>query len=332
MNVSSLLPPNYESLPEAVICEVAQSSRPLSHTHAAYSGVRTNLTRDYSSSRSAYLPKLTQGPTTRKKLISRSRSITREDAILLKRQRRSQAQQRYRAKVREKEGALGYEVQMLREQVEQLKYQHKTTIAQGVPMQAGPWGVVAEYFRLFGRGLTTNTPPILNNSAPKTECPVNYQAKRDFLQATMAPDVSVNTGHGFDRLLWGWETLSRYYPDFDVKLIRLEMGAGNSLLTSTKTTITVTENTLNFVFPHLLNIDDVRGSMLGTKLLGKQLVVKGSGVFIWDDAKDRVISTLYSVDMLTPVLELLGNLDDVSLVFAKALVTPGCKFQLPTRQ
>ncbi|KAF1781482.1 hypothetical protein GQ600_22970 [Phytophthora cactorum] len=79
----------------------------------------------------------------------------------------------------------------------------------------------------------------------------------------MAPDVSVNTGYGIDRLLWGWETLSRYYPDCDVKLVTLEIGAGNSLLATTKATRTITEDTLKSVFQHL--IGDARGSLLATQ-------------------------------------------------------------------
>ncbi|KAF1775110.1 hypothetical protein JG687_00004287 [Phytophthora cactorum] len=231
MNISSLHPPNYESLSEAVISDVVQrpsvKSRPFSYTHTAHVSI------DYTSSRSEYLQTSSQGASPsheERKLISSTISMSAEGAILLKRQQRRQTQQRYRKKVREKEGTIDCEVQMLREQVKRLNGQHKQNIAQSVPLEAKRWGVVAEYFRLFGRGLATNTLPTVNNSAS------NMKVQRGFLQATMAPDVSVNTGYGIDRLLWGWETLSRYYPDCDVKLVTLEIGAGNSLLATTKAT------------------------------------------------------------------------------------------------
>ncbi|KAF1781481.1 hypothetical protein GQ600_22969 [Phytophthora cactorum] len=121
MNISSLHPPNYESLSEAVISDVVQrpsvKSRPFSYTHPA----RVNR---LPSSRSEYLQTSSQGASPsheERKLISSTISMSAEGAILLKRQQRRQTQQRYRKKVREKEGTIDCEVQMLREQVKRLK-------------------------------------------------------------------------------------------------------------------------------------------------------------------------------------------------------------------
>ncbi|KAF4031944.1 hypothetical protein GN244_ATG16189 [Phytophthora infestans] len=74
----------------------------------------------------------------------------------------------------------------------------------------------------------------------------------------MEPDVSVNTGHGFDRLLLGWKALSRCYPGLDLKLIRLENGWVNSLHAFTKATTIITEDTLPSVLPHLVDINNAR--------------------------------------------------------------------------
>ncbi|KAF4139153.1 hypothetical protein GN958_ATG11671 [Phytophthora infestans] len=85
------------------------------------------------------------------------------------------------------------------------------------------------------------------------------------------------------------------------------------------------------VFPHL-NSDGRGGieggiwSSLGCKLLNQRLVMRGSVYFDWDSTVDCVARIQSQSDMLTPLLRLLGTLEDVSLVFQSALVTPDCQF------
>ncbi|KAG6946200.1 hypothetical protein JG688_00016174 [Phytophthora aleatoria] len=61
-------------------------------------------------------------------------------------------------------------------------------------------------------------------------------------------------------------------------------------------------------------------------MMGNRLVMHGSVVFGWDCATDKLVSHYSQADMLSPMLNLLGSLEDVSCAFFKARVTPDCKF------
>ncbi|OWZ20871.1 hypothetical protein PHMEG_0004670, partial [Phytophthora megakarya] len=58
------------------------------------------------------------------------------------------------------------------------------------------------------------------------------------------------------------------------------------------------------------------------KLLGQRLVMHGSVRFSWNSSVNRVDGLLSQSDMVTPLLQLLGNIDDVSLLLGNARVTP----------
>ncbi|KAG3136417.1 hypothetical protein PI126_g17829 [Phytophthora idaei] len=67
-------------------------------------------------------------------------------------------------------------------------------------------------------------------------------------------------------------------------------------------------------------------------LLNQRLSVSGSVRFDWDTSTGRVIRLESKVDLMTPMLQLLGSLEDVARVFDKALVTLDGRFpvKLPT--
>ncbi|KAI9990314.1 hypothetical protein PInf_021124 [Phytophthora infestans] len=60
---------------------------------------------------------------------------------------------------------------------------------------------------------------------------------------------------------------------------------------------------------------------LAAKLLNNRLVVQGSVSLDWDDTTNRIVRVVTQLDMVTPMLRLLGNLEDVSRVFDKALIS-----------
>ncbi|KAG3143633.1 hypothetical protein PC128_g24546 [Phytophthora cactorum] len=62
-------------------------------------------------------------------------------------------------------------------------------------------------------------------------------------------------------------------------------------------------------------------SPLADKLLGQRIVARGSTRFDWGTGDDRVTSIISESDMLTPMLLILGNLEDVSKVFEKSLIS-----------
>ncbi|KAG3033505.1 hypothetical protein PC121_g24348 [Phytophthora cactorum] len=147
----------------------------------------------------------------------------------------------------------------------------------------------------------------------------------------MAPDVVDDPLFGADAQLENWRLLTHYFGDVSVDLKGLKTSTTDNLVADTVTRVTITSNTLRLGFPHL-NGDGVGGtnsgiwSPIAAKMLGKRLVMRGSVFFGWDVATGKVVSLHSQSDMITPMLNLLGSLDDVSCAFSKARVSPNCTF------
>ncbi|KAG2786222.1 hypothetical protein PC129_g22979 [Phytophthora cactorum] len=186
-----------------------------------------------------------------------------------------------------------------------------------LPTKLTSWALASEYFRQFNYYL----------SSPRTL----YKMASTFLHEIMAPDVTDGSLFGVDAQLEGWRLLALYFGDVRVDLKGLRTPTHDTLIAGTVTSVTITNNTLRRAFPHL-NSDGVGGteggawSPLAAKVLGKRLVMHGSVFFCWDCATDKVVSLHSQADMITPMLNLLGSLEDVSCAFFKARVTPDCKF------
>ncbi|KAE9261077.1 hypothetical protein PR003_g34086, partial [Phytophthora rubi] len=119
------------------------------------------------------------------------------------------------------------------------------------------------------------------------------------------------------RLHFQERLLSLYHDDVHVQLQRLEQIGDDSLRAVTTTSVTITKNTLRFVYPHL----DSEHSALAAKLLNQRLVMRGTVHFDWDNTSGRVVRVKSKVDVLTPMLRLLGSLENVSTVFEMAMMT-----------
>ncbi|OWZ12207.1 hypothetical protein PHMEG_00014672, partial [Phytophthora megakarya] len=75
---------------------------------------------------------------------------------------------------------------------------------------------------------------------------------------------------------------------------------------------TITKQTLRNGFPHLVDGDIL--SPIANKLLGRRLVVSTVGRFEWDASVGRIVRIHYAPDLVTALLKLLGNLEDVACV------------------
>lgn len=100
-----------------------------------------------------------------------------------------------------------------------------------------------------------------------------------------------------------------------------------ALVASASLSVTITETSLRRVFPHLLADSGARAEdcgfvMLWNRLLGQRLNCNCYLRFVWDDATGRVIQLDCKIDLLTSLLQLLGNLVDVNRVLEIALITP----------
>ncbi|KAG7387377.1 hypothetical protein PHYBOEH_008260 [Phytophthora boehmeriae] len=244
------------------------------------------------------------------------------DAIQRRRERNRRHQARYKLKQKEKEEKLKVAIQALRAQIPELEMHHRSISTNRLTNSAS-WSVAAEYFRLFCNGF--QPPEVVTKFSETTGTVTNYESHKQlrFLQETMMSDVLVEKGCGIETLLEEWRMFSLCHNDMDIQLSRIDIGAGDSLVAYTESTFGITEQTLQFAFPHLADENsEGKWSPFGEKLLGQQLVIHGTVRFDWDSKRRRVSSVKYQADMLTALLQLLGNLEDVAHVLGNARVTP----------
>ncbi|OWZ02932.1 hypothetical protein PHMEG_00025421 [Phytophthora megakarya] len=117
--------------------------------------------------------------------------------------------------------------------------------------------------------------------------------QRSFLTKTMAPDITDGTVVGLPALLKNWEFMSLCLQDIDMQPTRIENGPA--------------------------------GLTIAKKLVGKKLMMDGTFQFKYDEQSSRITYFKSTPDMLTPLLHLLGTLEDVAYMFENAAITPECK-------
>ncbi|KAG6614079.1 bZIP transcription factor 1 [Phytophthora cinnamomi] len=226
---------------------------------------------------------------------------------------------RYRKKKDDYANSLEEETRVLEQQIEKLE-QRRRSVAEAVPTEKTLWNVAVEYFRLFRYGLRE---PML---ARQTAQDIQPCAQLDFLRSTMAPDVLFNAGRGVEAIMRNWKYFTLWFLDVEVELDGLKKGGADSLIASITTSFTITERSLMTVFPHLCTVEARRcrgsdGRSLADKLLGRRITMRGLTRFDWDAGYGRVTSVISESDMLSPMLRILGSLEDVSRVFEKSLIS-----------
>ncbi|OWZ19392.1 hypothetical protein PHMEG_0006371 [Phytophthora megakarya] len=145
----------------------------------------------------------------------------------------------------------------------------------------------------------------------------------------MAPDVTDGSICGPKAILESWELLSIVFDDMHVQLERLKTVDKNSLAATTTTSFTLKPDTIRLVFPLLVDSGTGGGDEdLAKKLQDQRIVMHGSVRFDWDDTNNCIWRMNSQSDMLTPILGLLENLEDVSRAFINALVAPDFRLVL----
>ncbi|TDH74277.1 uncharacterized protein CCR75_005076 [Bremia lactucae] len=239
------------------------------------------------------------------------------DALRKKKRHRERCrinQARYRERQLKAQTEIEVAIVKLKFEIGQLEV--KCNMAAPLPTTRTNWAFVSEYFRHFNYYISS--PIIFSKTAYK------------FLDTIMAPDVVVGSYFGVDAHFGCWELFALYFEDLRVDLKGLTTSAPGTLVARTTTCVSITNNTLCRAFPHL-NSDGAGGanggvwSPLAVKLLGTKFSMRGSVVFGWDSVTNKVIRVHGQADMISPMLSLLGNFEDVSYVFQRALVTPDCK-------
>ncbi|KAL3659168.1 hypothetical protein V7S43_015747 [Phytophthora oleae] len=238
---------------------------------------------------------------------------TTEKALVLHRQRRRRIQQKYRQKVKGKVLALQEAVEQLHKEIRQLKRRKAVASPARALCKQTSWNMVVEYVRLFRHGYK---PPIFDGTQFLDE---NYAQKR-FLQAVTASNIAFNGGFGVDALFEDWKAISLQYDSTVTELVSLEAGEGEVLVARMDNISTITANMVRNALVPLANDDaEANWPNFATKRLGQQLVIQTTVRFEWDEMRGQFVSVYYEGDMLTPLLKLLGNLEEATRVFCSSL-------------
>ncbi|KAL3673814.1 hypothetical protein V7S43_001504 [Phytophthora oleae] len=178
----------------------------------------------------------------------------------------------------------------LEEDVKQLQKELQRLDAQRNVLVAGVstktiWHVAAEYFRLFQNGYSN--------------------------------------GYGVDTILQHWKDFSFVFEGIGIELVSLERCAEGGVLASVRSVATLSDKTISYAFPHLIR--DGEMSLMAAKLQGQRIEMRGWVHFQWSDDVERVDSVRYNVDILTPIMQLLHDLEGTARVFNNANITPESK-------
>ncbi|KAG7383893.1 hypothetical protein PHYBOEH_009733 [Phytophthora boehmeriae] len=333
MHDSVLHPPNCDWLGDDLVGQVVERGK-LSSNHVSYSAnfsifkttpwePNANATCEHNAFKHG-----PEGPVQRGKASSNHKrqspaankasqhvenSIDNDELEIRKRNRENKA--RYRKNRRDK--AIEYEkhIRLLQEEIQSLE-RRRQLIASGVPAKSTVWNVVPEFFRLFRYGVKE---PVETTQRLTRKDHVQL----DFLRKTMAPDLICNTECGVEALVEHLTCASNAFQDLETRLVRLEGDTDDCVVATTLTTCIITKIVLQHACPHL--VSEKKGwPHLATRLLGQHISIRGVARFQWDVEAELVTRIVYEADLLTPLLRMLGTLEDVSWVFAKSLLTPGC--------
>ncbi|OWZ19832.1 hypothetical protein PHMEG_0005860 [Phytophthora megakarya] len=301
MNYNTLVSPNYFLLSDEVIGSVAPRSQKCT--------TRTHHTGYPSSSK----PRRNQPTVIDKRWCTEH---VEEIAGLInmrnkiKKEQRRLVQKKYREKQINATSSLETSIQRLQDEVQALK-----TIGTAIQPSKNVWSVATGYFNTLQRCLREQTQ--FNSAATQ------FDSLHHFVQETTTPDVLNCEEHGSEELIKNVSIL-QLFDDVDMILEGIHSISTHTVVAITKTSLSLTEKTLRNVFPHLFDAGTHCTSMcvVAEKLRGQQIFLSGSTRFVWDTESERVVSILFKSDMITPILRILGNLEDVSRVFEGALITP----------
>ncbi|KAF4032250.1 hypothetical protein GN244_ATG15830 [Phytophthora infestans] len=306
-----LRPPTRHTMSEDVIGAVAERRRSVHHTFvgeavctsrqkqqsycnepAWSSSSRIPQTGDRSSAIPHPLTMQEIGAIADQDTLSELRSILKD-----RRDRRKIIQQRHLKKKQKTVENLVESIPKLRTEIEQLQVQ-RLSLRERLPKE-NVWFVAVEYFRVFQFGF------------PKLD--VSQTRAFNFLSASMAPDLRVDTGissGGIDTLIQNWKVFPQAFPGGHIRLNSLKQLSAETLIGMTNTTVTLTKDTLLYLFPSLgdgsSEMDERRRGIFA-RLLNQRIVLPGSVRFAWDESSKRVIGLFSDTDLLTPMMDRLGR-------------------------
>ncbi|KAG1695806.1 hypothetical protein DVH05_019145 [Phytophthora capsici] len=112
-----------------------------------------------------------------------------------------------------------------------------------------------------------------------------------------------------------WRQYSSSFQSLYFQLDKIERTSSLLVTVSAKLNVTVSETTLEKVFPLL------EDQSLVSRLLGQRLQFPCSLCFEWDATACRVSRLETTMNFMMPLLRALGNLKDVAVVLENALIS-----------
>ncbi|KAL3665164.1 hypothetical protein V7S43_009793 [Phytophthora oleae] len=332
MPANTLIPPNLHTLSTNVIADVVQRSQaPVRADRINYVTPQSATTQFFSDDHRTPNPLSDRTTTAAGRrpsppLLPAGKlpyaDEMKENIAAYHRERRRRNQERYRAKQRQSMAAVEILNHEMEAEIRQLQRKRDILSAStgSLATRHTVWSVAVEYFHVFRHGLPAT-------GSVRT-------IGLDFLKATMSAELDAGTVQGLEALARNWTVFTHFFTDVQIQLGRLEQIAENSLVATTTTIITITSSSLSNIFPHLTNYGVDLGkandwSRIAAKLLNQRLVMRGSVHFSWDSADSRVLRLITQADMVTPLLRVLGNLEDVSRVFNCARINPDGNIVVP---
>lgn len=225
-------------------------------------------------------------------------------------------QARYRQKQREYVSTLKTTVTELRGEIPLLEVQRRRLRYNS---QQRVWDVVVEYFQLFRHGVSN---AYAQGSAESNDVLRASESQHQvmFLRSTMAPDVDFGNVCGVEVLMEHWRRLSEYHEDLHLRLVGMDKISETIVTATAMLSVTISKATLEYVFPRLMSSENVDDLSLAVKLLGHKLDYPCSVRFFWDEETNLIIRMETDVDVVTPLLKLLGNFTDVTSVLEGAVM------------
>ncbi|EGZ06345.1 hypothetical protein PHYSODRAFT_531555 [Phytophthora sojae] len=244
--------------------------------------------------------------------------LTDKQAIRREQCRANQA--RYRNKQLNRKRQLQRENQLLEEEIQGLKLRKRSIRFERKTNQS-PWTIVGEVFRLLEDGFRS---PWRLASTEETMKHADTRQSLAFLEKAFVHDVAMGDLRGINALMDQWRRYSLYFEEPHLELNRVEVLVKGVVSATATLSVTITDFTLRCVLPELATCKGRKALQLNRTLLGKRLSCDCSMRFLFDEASCRVVRIEPKIDLVTPLLRILGNIKDVSAVCKYALLTSEC--------
>ncbi|KAL8009172.1 hypothetical protein Plhal703r1_c01g0001401 [Plasmopara halstedii] len=247
----------------------------------------------------------------------------REDAHKFRRREQCRANQaRYRHKQKNAQLQLEKSTEELHKDLETLKRRYRDLSSRERIIQS-PWSIVADVFRLLDICFRSSW---RMTSTKEMKFHTETRELLTILERSFASNVAMGELQGVDAMMEQLLLYSQIFQTSWLQLQRIERVAPGVMAARATINLTLTEFTLRHAFPHLeeSTSQETDGSSLFLRLLDQQLECRCSLTFFFDEESDRVVRLAASVDLMTPLLQVLGTLEDVKTVLEHARISEEC--------